>query len=93
MEEIRNCCIRFNLNKPKHRKAWEHLQNIDRNKYKSYSDAVISFILEHFEEGDELIIKLRKVIREELSGINLTVNNGTDSITNEDDIDWEFLGE
>lgn len=93
MEEIRNCCIRFNLNKTKHRKAWEYLQNIDRGKYKSYSDAVISFILEHFEEDDELITKLRKAIREELSGIKLTVNNGTDSITNEDDIDWEFLGE
>ena len=34
--------IRFNLDKPEHREAWEHLQRLDRSKCKSYTEAVVT---------------------------------------------------
>lgn len=41
--------IRFNLKNEADRKAWEHLQGMDRKKYKSYSKAVICALCEYFE--------------------------------------------
>lgn len=40
--------IRFNLAKPEDREAWEHLQRLDRNKYKSYTRAVVTAVNAYF---------------------------------------------
>ena len=40
--------IRFNLDKPEDREAWEHLRHLDKREYPSYSKLVIQLINEHF---------------------------------------------
>lgn len=40
--------IRFNLAKPEDREAWEHLQRLDRSKYKSYARAVVTALNAYF---------------------------------------------
>lgn len=49
-----NTNIRLNLNRPEDRQAWEHLQNMDRKKYKSYSHAVVAAINDYFARQDRL---------------------------------------
>ena len=49
-----NTNIRLNLNRPEDRQAWEHLQNMDRKKYKSYSRAVVAAINDYFARQDRL---------------------------------------
>ena len=46
--------IRFNLKNEADRKAWEHLQGMDRKKYKSYSKAVICALCEYFKREQKL---------------------------------------
>ena len=52
MNRIQNLTIRFNLNKPADRAAWERLRNMDRKQYKSYSKAVISAVNDLFERQE-----------------------------------------
>lgn len=49
MTNIRNTNLRFNLNKEKHRRAWEHLQRMDKRKFKSHSNAAIDALNDYFE--------------------------------------------
>ena len=49
-----NTNIRLNLNKPEDRQAWEHLQSMDRKKYKSYSRAVVAAINDYFSRQERL---------------------------------------
>ncbi len=44
---IRNTNLRFNLDKEQQRRAWEYLQTMDRQDFKSYSQ-VISVVVKHF---------------------------------------------
>ena len=37
---IRNTNLRFNLDKDQQRKAWEYLQTMDRQNFKSYSQVI-----------------------------------------------------
>ena len=49
MTNIRNTNLRFNLNKEKHRRAWEHLQHMDKRKFKSHSNAAINALNDYFD--------------------------------------------
>lgn len=49
MSNVKTVCLRFNLDKYSDKKAWEYLQNLDRNNFKSYSQAVICSVVEYFE--------------------------------------------
>lgn len=49
MTYIRNTNLRFNLNKPKHRRAWEHLQHMDKRLFKSHSNAAIDALNDYFD--------------------------------------------
>ena len=49
MTNIRNTNLRFNLNKEKHRRAWEHLQRMDKRIFKSHSNAAIDALNDYFE--------------------------------------------
>ena len=46
--------IRLNLNNEADRRAWEHLQNMDRKKYKSYSRAIVTAINDYFDRQERL---------------------------------------
>ena len=49
MINIRNTNLRFNLNKEKHRRAWEHLQHMDKRIFKSHSNAAIDALNDYFD--------------------------------------------
>ena len=49
MTNIRNTNRRFNLNKEKHRRAWEHLQRMDKHIFKSHSNAAIDALNDYFD--------------------------------------------
>ena len=41
---IRNTNLRFNLDKEQQRRAWEYLQTMDRQDFKSYSRSAVIFL-------------------------------------------------
>ena len=49
MSNIRTVCLRFNLDKPLHQKAFEYLKSMDKSAFKSYTQAAASAITEYFE--------------------------------------------
>ncbi len=49
MSNIRTVCLRFNLDKPLHKAAFEYLKNIDKSVFKSYTQAAALAISEYFE--------------------------------------------
>lgn len=46
---IRNTNLRFNLNKDLHRKAWDYLQTMDRQEFKSYSQVIALALVNFFD--------------------------------------------
>lgn len=54
MKKLFTTTLRINMDKPEGRKAWEHLQNRDRGKYRSYSDAVIAAVNGYFDREAKL---------------------------------------
>ncbi|MBS7299005.1 MAG: adenylate cyclase [Eubacteriales bacterium] len=52
--KIINTNIRFNLDNEDDRKAYEYLQDMDRQQYKSYTKAVVIALIEHFERQQRL---------------------------------------
>ena len=54
MSNLFTTTLRIDLNKPEGRKAWEHLQNRDRSKYRSYSDTVITAVNDYFDREAKL---------------------------------------
>ena len=49
MSNIRTVCLRFNLDKPLHRKAFEYLKSMDKAAFKSYTQAAALALTEYFE--------------------------------------------
>lgn len=54
MSEIKETTLRLDLEKTADRRAWEYLQNRDREKYKSYSKTVVIAVNEYFERQERL---------------------------------------
>lgn len=52
--KIINTNIRLDLQEEADRKAWEHLQNLDRKKYKSYTRAVVIALNDYFDRENKL---------------------------------------
>ena len=46
---IRNTSLRFNLDKEQQRKAWEYLQTINRQDFKSYSQVIALALVDYFD--------------------------------------------
>ena len=49
MSNIRTVCLRFNLDKPLHKKAFEYLRSMDKSAFKSYTQAAALALTEYFE--------------------------------------------
>ena len=49
MSNIKCTTLRFNLDKPLDRQAWDYLQGMDKDEFKSYSQAVTIAVTEYFE--------------------------------------------
>ena len=85
--------IRFNLNKKADRTAWEHLQQRDKQQFRSYSRAVIADVNEYFdrrgrldadpyletrEKEDAFLLRVLETIR---AGVNRSApDNATDTL-------------
>ena len=54
MSDIKETTLRLDLEREADRKAWEYLQNRDREKYKSYSKTVVIAVNEYFERQERL---------------------------------------
>lgn len=50
MSEIRKANIRFDMDNEMHRKAWQLLQDRDKNRFSSYSQTVIRALIELLSE-------------------------------------------
>ena len=46
---IRNTNLRFNLDKEQQRKAWEYLQTMNRQDFKSYSQVIALALVDYFD--------------------------------------------
>ena len=71
MNHIKTLCIRFNLEKPEHQKAWDRLHRIDRRKEGSCSKAIIRALNAYFDREDDEIT----VSRSELKKILVEIQN------------------
>lgn len=49
MSNIRTVCLRFNLDKPLHKAAFDYLKTMDKSAFKSYTQAAASALTEYFE--------------------------------------------
>ena len=49
MSHIRTVVLRFNLDKPLHRQAYDYLRSMDKAAFKSYTQAAALAITEYFE--------------------------------------------
>ena len=49
MSEVKCTNLRFNLDKPVQRAAWECLQTMDKTQFKSYSQVIAHAVVDYFE--------------------------------------------
>ena len=54
MSEVKCTNLRFNLDKPVQRAAWECLQTMDKARFKSYSQVVALAVVDYFERLEKL---------------------------------------
>jgi len=64
---IRNTNLRFNLDKEQQRRAWEYLQTMDRQDFKSYSQVISLALVDYFDryyrtQADPYIEALAEVL-------------------------------
>ena len=53
---IRNTNLRFNLDKEQQRRAWEYLQTMDRQDFKSYSQVISLALVDYFDRYYRTIV-------------------------------------
>ena len=56
MKRIFTTTLRLNLNDAEEQRAWEHLQRMDRQRYKSYSNAVVLALNDYFDRQERLTV-------------------------------------
>lgn len=54
MKQIYTTTLRLNLADEDDRRAYEHLQRMDKKQYRSYSKAIVAAVNEHFERQARL---------------------------------------
>lgn len=48
-DNTRKLPVRFNLDKPDQKKAWEYLQTMDRNEFTSWNHVILLALLDYFD--------------------------------------------
>jgi len=54
MRNIYTTTLRLNLNDPDECRAWEHLRQMDKKKYRSYSKAIVTAVNDYFDRQERL---------------------------------------
>lgn len=79
MKQIYTTTLRLNLSDVDERRAFEYLQRMDKNKYRSYSKAIVAAVNEHFERqkrlADDPYLETREKEDAFLNRIKETVEN------------------
>lgn len=60
MRNIKTTCLRFNLDKPLHSKAWEILQNEEKSHSKLISEALVEYQERHSRLADDPYFESRE---------------------------------
>ena len=53
-QSIKKVTIRFHMDNAEEQRAWEHLQNMDHNRFKSYACAAATAINDYFDRQERL---------------------------------------
>lgn len=79
MKQIYTTTLRLNLSDEDDRRAFEYLQRMDKNKYRSYSKAIVAAVNEFFERqarlADDPYLETREKEDAFLNRIKETVEN------------------
>jgi hypothetical protein len=103
---IKNTNLRFNLDNPTHRQAWDYLRNIDKAKFKSYSNIIAVAVVDYFENREReerLVSRIAELVSDTSTRPNphsaVTAESGSspksaDEVVeiNEEYIDFDFIG-
>lgn len=84
MRKIVSTNLRFNLEREDDRRAWEHLQRMDRSRHRSYSQAVIIAVNDYFdrlEHGDDPYLETRAKEDAFLKQVRDTIEQGMKNAT------------
>ena len=78
MSRIFTTTLRLNLDDEADRRAWEHLQRMDRQRYRSYSKAIVVAVNELFDEqsgqqetNEDFLNRIIAVIQSSLQALPL----------------------
>lgn len=100
MANIKMICVRFNLDKPLHKKAYDKLKN--QSDFSSYSSAIATSVADYFdnqERENRFIEKIIGTIQKHSAGIvpptvptvaGNAVEKSEESLSGE--IDFDFVG-
>ena len=104
-ENIRSTNLRFNLEKDTQKRAWQYLQNMDKQQFKSYSNVIAVALVDYFEERfvNQIISSVESAMEKTLpvflAGCMVGMSQvpvGAVSVTQQEldeEVDWDFLGE
>jgi hypothetical protein len=102
-DNIKTICVRLNLNKPLHKKAYDYLKKMDKSEFPSNSSAIATAVAEYFENKEYD----RKLVEQIIESLEKCMKNWflthfsslppEDTIKQEDEplsteIDFDFLG-
>ena len=105
---IRNTNLRFNLEKDLQRKAWEYLQTMDKQEFRSYSQVIALALVEYFdryyrtqedpyletrEREERFVDQILKAVEKSLEHQNKASLPLPKEPEPDAEVDWEFLGE
>jgi len=102
-DNIKTICVRLNLNKPLHKKAYDYLKKMDKSEFPSNSSAIATAVAEYFENKEYDRVLVEKIIESlEKSMKNWFITNfgslPPGNISEQDDeslnaeIDFDFCG-
>lgn len=84
MKQIYTTTLRLNLSDEDDRRACEYLQRMDKNKYRSYSKAIVAAVNEYFERqarlADDPYLETREKEDAFLKRITETIENSLRSV-------------
>ena len=97
-ENIRSTNLRFNLEKDTQKRAWQYLQNMDKQQFKSYSNVIAVALVDYFDRYYRSQA-MEKTLPVFLAGCMVGMSQvpvGAVSVTQQEldeEVDWDFLGE
>ncbi len=97
MSHIFTTTLRLNLDDEADRRAWEHLQRLDKRRYRSYSKAVVAAVNDFFEQQtgqqetkEDFLNRIIAVIQSSLQALPLQAPSTAEPDTDDLDAALDF---